>query len=230
MRRVVVVPAYQAERTLGGVVRGLVPLFDEVWVLDDGSTDRTAAVAREAGAEVLVHRENRGKGAALHSLLAEADRRGVDAIVTLDADGQHPPEEAARLDREVTDRSAVVLGVRDLVVAAAPGANQRGNQISNYWISLFSGRAFRDTNCGLRRYPVKATRALRVGGPRFSFEAEVVLRASLSGLAIIEHPVRVLYPADRTTHFHVVRDPARIVRRVVLTVAADRLRRLFRAT
>src|SRR5437868_14204610 len=84
MRRVAVVPACQAERTLGGVVRGLVPLFDEVWVLDDGSTDRTAEIAREAGAEVLAHRKNRGKGAALHSLLAEAERRGVDAIVTLD--------------------------------------------------------------------------------------------------------------------------------------------------
>jgi glycosyltransferase involved in cell wall biosynthesis len=227
MIRLAVVPAYQAERTVGDVVRGLVPLFDQVWVLDDGSTDRTAAVSREAGAEVLSHRKNRGKGAALHTLLAEADRRGIDAIVTLDADGQHLPDEAARLDREVEDRSAVVLGVRDLVLAAAPGANQRGNSISNYWISLFSGRAFRDTNCGLRRYPVKAVRALGVSGPRFSFEAEVVLRASLAGLTIIEHPVRVLYPADRTTHFHVVRDPARIVRRVVATVVSHHVRRLF---
>jgi glycosyltransferase involved in cell wall biosynthesis len=219
MRRVAVIPAYQAAATLGAIVLGASRGFDEVWVLDDGSTDGTGDVARASGARVFVHRRNQGKGAALHTLLREADAAGLDAIVTLDADGQHPPEEAI-----------LVLGVRDLVRASAPGANQKGNSISNYWISLFGGREFHDTNCGLRRYPVKATRALGVGGHRFSFEAEVVLRAALGGLAIIEHPVSALYPPDRTTHFHNVRDPARIVVRVVATVLQHALRRGGRAT
>jgi len=225
---VAVVPAFQASATIGAVVSGLLPAFDEVWVLDDGSTDGTGEAARAAGARVLRHPENRGKSAALRSLLRAAHDEGLDAIVSLDADGQHPPAEAIRLDAEVPDRRALVLGVRDLAQSGAPQPNRRGNSISNWWISRLSGRDFRDTNCGLRRYPVEETLALGVRGERFAFEAEVALRAALTGLRIVELPVACLYPETRTTHFDVVRDPTRIVHRVVATLAAHHARRLFR--
>jgi len=220
--RVAVIPAYQAASTVGAVVRGLVGGFDEVWVLDDGSTDGTGEEARRAGARLLTHRVNQGKGAALYTLLRYADARGVDAIVSLDADGQHPPTEAARLDREVTDRGALVLGTRDLALANAPRANRRGNSIANYWLAGFAGLPLRDTQCGLRRYPVKATLGLGVRGPRFSFESEVVLRAVFRKMPIVELPVDVLYPADRTSHFHLVADPARIITTTVQTILQER--------
>lgn len=221
-KRVAAVPAYQAAKTVGAIVAGLRPRFDEVWVLDDGSTDGTGEAAAKAGARVLRHPVNLGKGAALRALLATAKGEGVDAIVTVDADGQHDPEEAERLDRGVPDRTALVLGVRDLVGAGAPKANRRGNSISNYWLRLFSGRDLSDTNCGLRRYPVTPVLALGGRGERFSWEAEVVLRAALFGVRIVEFPVAVAYPEDRTSHFDVVRDPARIIRRVVGTVFLGR--------
>lgn len=223
--RVAAVPAYNAEKTVGALVLGLAAGFDEVWVLDDGSTDGTGDAARGAGARVVRHATNLGKGRALRSLFQIADRERVSTLVTVDADGQHPAEEAVRLDRLEPDQDALVLGVRDLVAAIAPSANQTGNRISNFWISLFARRRFRDTNCGLRRYPVRATCALGIGADRFAFEAEAVLRAELAGIRIVEHPVTVLYPADRTTHFHVVKDPARIVGRVVATLVERQLRR-----
>lgn len=217
-RRVAVVPAYEAAKTVGEVVRGLRHFGFEVWGCDDGSRDETGRVLADAGARVVRLPVNRGKSAALRALFHVAHAEGVDAVVTLDADGQHPPEEADRLDRFEPDRSALVLGVRDLSRDGAPSANKKGNAISNGFLSLFSGHVLRDTNCGLRRYPVAATLALGAVGERFTFEAEIVLRAMRRGLRVVEVPVRVAYPDDRTTHFHVVRDPTRIVFRVVETL------------
>lgn len=217
-RRIAVIPAYEAAKTVGDVVRGLRHFGFEVWVCDDGSRDETLGVSTRAGARGIRLPVNRGKSAALRALLHVARAEGVDAVVTLDADGQHPPEEADRLDLAEPDRDALVLGVRDLSRDGAPAANKKGNAISNGFLSLFSGRVLRDTNCGLRRVPVDATLALGAVGERFTFEAEVVLRALRAGLRVVEVPVRVAYPDDRTTHFHVVRDPTRIVFRVVETL------------
>ena len=225
-----IVPAYDAARSVGAVVTGLtahfasVPGFRGVVVVDDGSSDSTSAVAESAGAFVLRHAENRGKGAALRTGLAHALALGARVAVTVDADGQHLPHEAVRLAVHGSPEDALVLGVRDLVRAAAPRPNRFSNGISNFFLSLFTGRELHDTQCGLRRYPVARTLAL---GPRddgYAFEAECILRAARAGWHIVEVPVDVYYPPEdeRVSHFHVVRDPARIVYRVVATLATTR--------
>jgi hypothetical protein len=221
MRVLAVVPAYQAERTVGAVVQGLrVELGDEpVIVVDDGSTDQTSAEAERAGAVVVRHAENRGKGAALVTGFARALELGADAAVTVDADGQHPPEEAGRVARDDAPRQALVLGVRDLARAGAPQANRFSNAFSNRFLSWFGGRRLRDTQCGLRRYPLPEVSSLGARSPGYAFEAEVLLRAARRGWDIEELPVRVVYPPgrDRVSHFHAVYDPARIVGRVLET-------------
>lgn len=227
MRVLAVVPAYFAERSVGAVVRALRERWPEldapsVIVVDDGSADLTSEVAREAGAYVLRHPRNRGKGAALLTGFERALAFGADAVVSVDADGQHPAEEALRLALHPAPRDSLVLGVRDLVGAGAPRANQRSNAISNFFLSRFTGLELRDTQCGLRRYPLAPTLALAPRAAGYAFEAEVVLRAARAGWDIQQVPVRVLYPADRRTHFHVVRDPARIVYRVVATLLSER--------
>jgi len=226
MRVLPIVPAYQAGRTVGEVVRGLAAIWPpsqsaaQVLVIDDGSTDDTAERAREAGAEVVRHSENRGKGAALTTGLQRALELGVEAVVSVDADGQHPPREALRLAEHPAPFTALVLGIRDLEGAGAPRANRTSNAISNFFLSGFSGRRLLDTQCGLRRYPVAETLSLGIGGRGSSFEAEAVLRAARAGWRIEQVPVLAVYPPEheRTTHFHVVRDPAKIVVRVVATL------------
>jgi hypothetical protein len=217
----VVVPAFDAQETVGAVVddlRARLPL--PVIVVDDGSSDATAAVARDHGARVVRHERNRGKGAALVTGLRAAADEGFVQALSVDADGQHPASSACDVLQGSADPRALVLGVRDLEGAGAPGANRFGNGVSNAFLSLFAGRALHDTQCGLRRYPVAETLALRARATGYAFEAEIVLRAQAARLPIVEVPIAVLYPPgeDLRTHFRRVRDPTRIVLTVVRTV------------
>jgi len=218
-RACVLVPAYEAEKTLAKVIEDLkaeLPeLASSILVVDDGSTDATSAVARSAGTQLVTHAGNRGKGAALRSGLVAAQAAGYGIALSVDADGQHPADAAAEVLNATEDDEALVLGIRQLAAAGAPRKNQISNGISNFFISHFAGRPLRDTQCGLRRYPIASTLALAARGDGYDFEAEILLRAIWAGVAIVEKPVRVLYPEDRITHFHVVRDPWRIVRTVV---------------
>ncbi len=224
MRACAIIPAYDAEQTLAAVVREVSARFSAraTFVIDDGSRDRTAQLAKDAGVRLLRHPENRGKGAALRLGMMAALDAGFEVAVSVDADGQHPAGEAHRLLDACGDREALVLGVRDLVRDGAPEANQFSNGISNFFLSKFTRRKLSDTQCGLRRYPLEKTLALGGRDDGYAYEAEIILRAVAAGLSVVEVPVRVIYPPphERRTHFHNVRDPARIVARVVRTVAS----------
>lgn len=220
----VVIPAYRAEAMIGGVLDDLATHLPEargrIFVVDDGSGDATAERARERGAAVLVHPQNRGKGAALLTGMRAARDAGYDTALTVDADGQHPGP-SCRAVLEGGPPGALVLGIRDLVLEGAPRLNRFSNGISNFFLSVFAGRRLADTQCGLRRYPIEETLALDAGAPGYAFEAEIVLLAAAAGVPIVEVPVRVTYPPGklRVTHFDSVRDPARIIRTVLGTVA-----------
>jgi glycosyltransferase involved in cell wall biosynthesis len=227
MRACAIIPAYDAEATIAAVVSGvraLWPTQDAVFVVDDGSRDGTAKAARAAGARLVILPTNLGKGAALRAGMAAAQDAGFDVAVTLDADGQHPADEALRLALFPCDPAALVLGIRDLPAVGAPRASQISNRISNFFLSLFSGRRLADTQCGLRRYPLPLALDLAGRDNGYAFEAEIILRAIAAGVRLVEEPVEVYYPPEqeRVTHFDSVKDPARIVRRVVATLVATR--------
>jgi glycosyltransferase involved in cell wall biosynthesis len=222
-----IVPAFEAASTLAAVLEDLrTGLGVPVIVVDDGSHDATQQVARDCGASLIRHSRNRGKGAALRTGLVEAARRGIEVAVAVDADGQHPAASALTVLHGSDDPLALVLGVRDLVRDGAPSTNRFGNAVSNFFLSTFSGRRLRDTQCGLRRYPVVETLALGVRSDLFGFEAEVVLRAIAAGLPVVEVPIGVVYPSPSgQTHRRSVADPTRIVVTVAMTAAELRLRR-----
>ncbi|MGZ3450890.1 MAG: glycosyltransferase family 2 protein [Polyangiales bacterium] len=200
------------------MVEGSLRELPAVLVIDDGSRDGTAERARRAGAEVVLHEQNRGKGAALKTGLTWAKSHGYEMAISLDADGQHPADQIPRLLAASLDPEALVLGIRDLVAAGAPRPNQLSNAFSNWFLSRASRFHLRDTQCGMRRYPVRRTLSLGVRDDAFGFEAEVLLRAVRAQIPIVQVDVQVLYPSDRTTHFDSRRDPWRIVGRVLRTI------------
>lgn len=230
-----VVPAYHAERTIAAVVTELLALAatlreatsPAVVVVDDGSGDETFARARDAGAAVVRHAVNRGKGAALLTGFAWAQEHGARVAVTVDADAQHPPSEAIALARHPAPPEALVLGVRDLLGAGAPRKNRFSNGFSNAWMSFFAKQALHDTQCGLRRYPLPEVLELGLRGTGYELESEVILKAIRRGIPVVETNVRVIYPPEheRVTHFHSVRDPARIVARILHTAFTTRAQR-----
>jgi glycosyltransferase involved in cell wall biosynthesis len=228
--RAYLIPAYQAKSTIARVLEALRALDTDATlvVVDDGSQDGTGEVARQAGAELVTHPENRGKGAALRTGFEWLRARGFETAVSVDADGQHRAEDAVMLARHEAPAGAIVLGVRDLVRDGAPGPSQFSNRFSNWWVSLFAGVKLHDTQCGLRRYPLRETLELGSDARGYGFECDLLVRAGRRGIPIVEVPVRVIYPPrdQRISHFHAVRDPARIVARLVhtaLTVPRSRV-------
>jgi glycosyltransferase involved in cell wall biosynthesis len=212
------IPAYQAAATVGGVVRATRAVVPDVVVVDDGSTDRTGAVAAAAGATVLRQEPNAGKGAALvrgfHHLLDG----GFTHAVTLDADGQHFPDEIPRLLAALggDDRTIVVGERRKEGHDIAPVA-LFGNWVADGLMTLLAGQALPDTQSGFRVYPLAATLGLGAVGTRYDFETEILFRAARRGIPLVGVPVRVYYPpaAERVSHFDPWLDTLRIIGTVV---------------
>jgi glycosyltransferase involved in cell wall biosynthesis len=214
-RLAVLIPAYQAARSVGAVVRRS-RAFAEVWVVDDGSTDGTGAAAAAAGAQLLVHRTNLGKGAALRTGLAALFAGGCDVVATLDADGQHLPEELPRLFECLPQEPDLVLGVRDHLFARMAPLRRLANGLSSRGISLLAGRRFSDVQTGFRLYGRDLFETL--GWPENGFEAEsaVVVRAARAGCRIATTPVAMAEIDGRaTSHYRPLRDSLRIARAVV---------------
>ncbi len=212
------VPAYRAADTVGKVVAGARAHFAHVLVVDDGSGDATAAAAAAAGAEVIRHPMNLGKGAALDTGLRALGARGVARALTLDADGQHLADEIpVLLTASDATPAAIVVGVRQTAGQTIARLNRFGNWIADRLLRVIAGRALPDTQSGFRVYPVAATLALGTRGSRYDFETEVLLLAARRGVPLVGVPVRVWYPpiAERVSHFRKGRDTLRIIGTVI---------------
>jgi glycosyltransferase involved in cell wall biosynthesis len=209
----VVIPAYQAAATVGGIVAGVrtfVP-HARVYVVDDGSTDGTGDEGRGRGATVLVHPRNRGKGAALATGIARALQDGCRAIVTLDADGQHPPERIpALLEPLVTGTADLLLGAR-----ARTGAMPSGRRVNN-WLSAtlasrIGGRPVPDAQTGFRAFTRAVAEAVRPPETRYDYEAAFLLGALERGFRVDSVPIPTIYNGA-ASHFRHWGDTWRLAR------------------
>ena len=202
---VVLIPVYNHGNTVAQVVCEAQALGATVVVVDDGCTDHSAEEARAAGATVLVHQTNQGKAAGLLTGMRWAQEHGYSRVFTIDADGQHPSDEIPTL-LAASEKApeAVIIGRRDMSVA--PRANRFGRWMSNAGVWCCSGKKVGDSQSGMRIYPLPLSLQLPVSAHGYTFEVEILVRAAWAGTPIIPVDVRVIYPDDRITHFHRLRD------------------------
>jgi glycosyltransferase involved in cell wall biosynthesis len=212
----IAIPCYQGASKIEEVVRGALATGHPVLVVDDGSRDDSGKLAEAAGATVLRHATNHGKGAALATAFAYARRKNFEAVLTMDADGQHDPGEVGKLvAAHEGEPRALVVGVRSFAPEDMPRRSRIGNTISTWWISKFAGQNYRDTQSGFRVYPRALFAAVRLTSRRFDTETELLLHAAKMHLPLVEVPISTIYTADRVTHFHGFRDTLRVIRLVI---------------
>ena len=194
-RITVIIPAYNESRFIGSVVLGLKSRPVDVLVMDDGSQDDTADIARAAGAEVIQLRTNQGKGAALNAGLAVARERSPDAIVIIDADGQHLPNELEQVVKPILGKDAdIAIGSRYLEgTSNTPSHRKFGHKVLNFFTSLFSGVRVSDSQSGYRAFSPRAYGVLHFSSKGFSVESEMQFLASEHNLSIIDVPVTIQY-------------------------------------
>lgn len=204
-----VIPAYLEEKHIADVVRRTLGQLDSVLVIDDGSTDATAATARNAGAEVIVHPQNIGKGESIKTGLRHWLQRNFIYVIVLDGDGQHLPEEIARfLESASSTRAELLIGTRMSDVREMPLVRRMVNRYMSNKISRLCGQPISDTQCGFRMIHRCLIPDLLGGAERFDYETEMLILASRKGCRIESVPITTVY-SDEVSSIHPVRDTIR---------------------
>lgn len=199
--------AYNEEKTIAEVLVRIIPHVDELVVVDDGSEDGTGLIAESLGALVIHHAKNLGKGVALRHCLDLARKRDSDIVVTLDADGQHDPDEIPSLVRPVqTAEADIVIGSRILNRKATQSmglVTLASNRVVSYLLSARYGGDFTDVQTGYRAFSRAAAQRIlpHLRSTRFEIELEIICKAKLLGLMLKEVPVTIRKRAGGQTKF-----------------------------
>jgi glycosyltransferase involved in cell wall biosynthesis len=207
-------PAYNEDRFIGSMVIKARKYADKIIVLDDGSTDGTADVAGAAGAYVVRHTENRGKGVAIQSIISEAKKDMPDVLIVLDADGQHNPDEIPRLVQAVLDGADMVIGSRKLVKKSIPSYRRVGQNILLFSTRFLTRNKITDSESGFRAFSRKAIAELELNQKGFAVESEMIAVAEEKNLKIAEVPITVQYRGDGST-LHPVRHGVGVLAQIV---------------
>jgi glycosyltransferase involved in cell wall biosynthesis len=211
-RIVGLIPALNAEDSIASVIRSALPYVAQVVVVDDGSSDRTGEVAKEAGAVVLRHDVNRGKGGALKTGFHYVVDNGFDGVITLDADGQHLPSEIPRFVACHRQTNAdLIIGGRSHLFHGMLPRRRRANQFSAWTISVCSGTHVPDSQSGFRFYSLPLLRKVRMRADGFDMESEVIVRAGRHRFKIVTIPIDLGFvDGQSTSHYKPLKDTLRI--------------------
>ena len=204
-RPVALIPAYQAEATIGSVVRGLLRHVPRVLVVDDGSTDRTAAESARANAEVLRRDVNGGKGCALREGIGRLLESAATHVAFVDADGQHDPQDLPRLLEAARDGDDFVIGSRMSGSDGIPAVRFRTNEIGSRILTRMTGHEVEDGQSGYRVVAAALLRRLSLSSRGYLIETEMLLKAARHVRRFASVPVRAIYDSERS-HYRPFRD------------------------
>lgn len=216
MKAAVIIPAYNEAATVAKVAQHALRHVPWVVVIDDGSSDGTAQALAGLPLEVLHNDRNRGKAASLHRGQQHALAGGAEAVITMDADGQHRPEDIPRLLAAArANPHSLVIGARVINREAMPALRNFGNRVGDFWISWAAGQPLKDSQSGFRVYPADLLRLLNLKTTRtwgFVFESAALIDGVRKGYGVEHVPIETLYfEGSRTSHFRPALDTFRIV-------------------
>ncbi len=205
----VLIPAWNEASRIRPVIeafRGSLPVL----VVDDGSNDDTVAIAREVGATVEVHPQNMGKGVALSTGFTWALEREYEAVLTLDADGQHDPEEASKfIEAYERGEGDLIIGRRNF--REMPLYRAFANGVGTLMLSQAMGIRIYDNQCGYRLYTRRLLETVDMERTGFEFEVEVVVEAVAAGLKIGWVDIRTIYGVGKKSYFHPFHDSVKFI-------------------
>jgi len=215
------IPAYNEASYVGSIILQARQYVDEVIMVDDGSTDNTARIAELADATVIRHDENRGYGAAVQSILAEAKKRNLDVLVLLDADSQHDPNEIPILIKPISEGFDLVIGSREAQKDKTPRYRRIGQKVIFRSTRLASKANISDSECGFRAFSKKAISELELNETGMAISAETVACAADKNLRITELPISNIYTTDGST-LNPIRHGIDVLSRIIVMISQRR--------
>jgi len=215
------IPAYNEAGYVGSIVLQARQYVDEVIVVDDGSTDNTANIAELAGATVIRHNQNRGYGATVRSILAEAKKKKPDVLVLLDADSQHNPNEIPALIKPVSEGFDLVIGSREAQKAKTPIYRRIGQKVILRSTRLASKANISDSECGFRAFSKRAISELELKASGMAVSSETIVRAAEKNLRITEVPISNIYTTDGST-LNPIRHGIDVLSRIIAMISQRR--------
>jgi glycosyltransferase involved in cell wall biosynthesis len=206
----VIIPALNAAKTLAPIVSEAKQYVDQVVVIDDGSSDGTGDVARNAGAIVIRHDVNRGKGGALKSGFVWALEQRLDGVITLDADGQHLPRQIPLFLEHAAGADLIIGGRAHLFDGMLP-RRRMANRFSAWAVAKASRTKIKDSQSGYRFYSSRVLREIPLRAEGFDMETEVIIRAGVRGLRVEQIPIDLGFVDGlSTSHYKPLLDTLRI--------------------
>jgi len=211
-----VIPAYNVERMIGGVVSGALGYIKDVIVVDDGSIDDTSKIAEDSGAVVLRHKVNRGKGDALRTGFEYALKNNFTHVITIDGDGQHDPSDIPKFIEKSRDYD-IVVGAREFRTGKMPPIRILSNNITTSLVSLVTGRNVRDAYCGYRAINADILRKIDLKYGGFMLEPEILIKALKKGYRMDSVPIKTIY-GDEKSNIKSAKDTAEFIKMIVKSI------------
>ena len=200
MKICVIIPAHNEAKTVSSLIRQIHALNLDMVIIDDGSTDDTALIAGQSGVPVIRNPQNLGKGASLVRGFEYILKNDFDACITMDADGQHLPEDIPKFIETALNKeeAGIIIGNRMADLKNMPFIRILTNKFMSWLLSGISGQKIYDSQCGFRLIRRKALEQLSLKTSKFEIESEIIIEAGRSGIKIESVPIHTIYQKERS--------------------------------